>query len=229
MLVHSPLPITNPFHRAARNAASTSERGLAFFAYKCATGFSVAFVQIAVYMTIGRADVARSTELLRTPFDDALPFLPWTSFFYLPCYLAVFVLALAAVPRRSDFHRALFAMGIVGGIAAILHALVPATYPRPGLEPPYANAGEWFMAFVQRIDPPSNVFPSLHVAHSTALTFVLLRTRRRAGHAAMVLTLLLTASTLTTKQHFVVDLLSGGLLGYAAAFIAMELGRARRP
>ena len=149
--------------------------------HKCWTGVSVAALQISLYMAIGRADVARSTELLRTPLDDAIPFLPWTSFAYLPLYLAVFVLTMISMSSRRAFHRALLAMGLVGAVAMLAHVLIPATYPRPVLYAPYADLGEWFMAFVQRIDPPSNVFPSLHVAHSTALSLVLLKDRPRAG------------------------------------------------
>lgn len=201
------------------------ERGLAFLGHKCWTGLSVAFLQMAVYLGIGNAEVARSTDLLRTPLDDALPFLPWTSFAYLPCYVGVFVLALGAMPRRDAFHRTLLAMVLVGAVAAVAHLLIPATYPRPVLQAPYADAGEWFMAFVQRIDPPSNVFPSLHVAHSTALSLILLRERPRVGRWALLLTAALTLSTLTTKQHFLADLIAGGALGWAAAKVAMELGR----
>src|SRR5262245_56393987 len=153
-------------------------------AYKWLTGLGVAGLQILAYMAIGHADRPRSTELLRTVLDDAIPFLPWTSFCYLPFYLGVFVLALFAIRTRAVFHRALVALGLVGIVALACHALIPATYPRPVLEPPYADVGERFMAFVQAIDPPANVFPSLHVAHSVALTVVLLRHRPRVGRIA---------------------------------------------
>jgi membrane-associated phospholipid phosphatase len=190
--------------------------------YKWVTGLSVAGAQILLYMGIGRAELPRSTELLRTAVDDAIPFLPWTSFCYLPFYLGVFVLALFAIECRRVFHRALAAMALVGVVAAFFHALLPATYPRPILVAPYANLGERFMAFVQSVDPPGNVFPSLHVAHSVALSLVLHRHRPQAGRAAWVMTAALTVSTLTTKQHFIADLFAGAALGWGAATLALR-------
>lgn len=212
-----------------RGDARSEPQPWRFLWHKCWTGVGVAFLQVALYMSVGRADVARSTELLRTHLDDAIPFWPWTSFLYLPLYLAVFVLTLVATSNRRTFHRMLLAMALVGLAATLAHILIPATYPRPVLSAPYADFGERFMAFVQRIDPPSNVFPSLHVAHSTALSLMLLRDRPRAGRVALAMTFVLTLSTLTTKQHFLADLVSGGALGWAAARVArlaLEVGRA---
>ena len=49
----------------------------------------------------------RSTELLRTRLDDAIPFWPWTSWFYLPVLRGVFIIAIAASGARELFNRAL--------------------------------------------------------------------------------------------------------------------------
>ena len=62
------------------------------------------------------------------------------------------------------------------------------------------------MAWVQRVDPPGNVFPSLHVAQTTMLSLILLmRDRPRLGRVALVMATMLALSTLTTKQHFIAD------------------------
>ena len=41
-------------------------------------------LQSAVYFAIGYAKLARSTELLSTPLDAFIPFVPWTVWCYLP-------------------------------------------------------------------------------------------------------------------------------------------------
>ena len=43
-------------------------------AYKWTVGLSLAALQSAVYFGIGHLHLNRSTELLRTRFDDAIPF-----------------------------------------------------------------------------------------------------------------------------------------------------------
>ena len=76
------------------------------------------------------------------------------------------------------------------------------------LVPPYADISAAFLASVQHIDPPGNVFPSLHVAHTTMLALLLLKDRPRLGLVALAMATALALSTLTTKQHFIADVLS---------------------
>jgi membrane-associated phospholipid phosphatase len=193
-----------------------------FTVHKWAWGVGAAALQTAIYFFIGNAHFDRSTELLRTRLDDAIPFLPATAWFYLPIYAGIFLIALACFRTRIHFDRALAGVGIImlAGLAG--HRLVAAAYPRPLLHQPYASVSHTFMAWVQAIDPPGNVFPSLHVAHTSSLALFLHHENRRLGRVVIVLAALLAVSTLTTKQHFVADLLAGFAL---AAFTRILLLR----
>jgi len=72
---------------------------------------------------------------------------------------------------------------------------------------------ERFLAFVQRFDARSNSFPSMHtsVAMLTALHLV-----PHLGALAFVFPVLIALSCLFTKQHYVIDLPAGALLGWLA-------------
>ena len=107
-------------------------------------------------------------------------------------------------------------------LGALGHVFVGAEYPRPVLSPPYADISAMFLASVQRIDPPGNVFPSLHVAHTTMLALLLLEDRRRLGLVTLVMATALAISTLTTKQHFIADVISGYLLAFFGRWIALR-------
>jgi membrane-associated phospholipid phosphatase len=201
-------------------------------AYKWTLGVALALLQSAAYFGIGHAHLARSTELLRTPLDDAIPFWPWTVWCYLPFYASIFVLALAGIRSRALFDRGVRSVLLVIGIAAMGHLFIGAEYPRPILHPPYAGPSAAFMAAVQQIDPPGNVFPSLHVAQTSMLALLLWRDRPRLGLVAVVMAALLALSTLTTKQHFVADVVSGfllALLGRAVAVRGLTLRRGDLP
>ena len=72
---------------AASPAAPTSAE-LATPAYKWTIGLALAALQSLVYFGIGHLHLNRSTEILRTRLDDAIPFWPWTAWCYLPFYAA---------------------------------------------------------------------------------------------------------------------------------------------
>jgi len=190
--------------------------------YKWVTGLGAAAAQSAVYFAVGHARFARSTELLRTRLDDAIPFLPATAWLYLPFYAAIFAIALAGFQTRAYFNRALLGFGLILAVGLLCHRFIPAVYPRPVLHPPYADVSYAFMAWVQRIDPPGNVFPSLHVAHTWALALILHRENRRLGRLVLVMAALLALSTLTTKQHFVADVVSGLMLAAGTRLLVLR-------
>jgi membrane-associated phospholipid phosphatase len=190
--------------------------------YKWTLGLSAAAVQSLFYFGIGHLELHRSTELLRTRLDDAIPFWTWTSWFYLPVYAAIFIIAITGFRSRELFDRALKAVGLVMIVGALGHIFIRAEYPRPVLHPPYGDISTAFMALVQQIDRPGNVFPSLHVAQTSTLAFLLYRDRPRLGAFTIVLGALLALSTLTTKQHFIADMVSGYALAFAARAYAVR-------
>jgi membrane-associated phospholipid phosphatase len=211
-----------PAAAAPPSDASASAR------YKWTLGLAVAALQSTVYFGIGHLHLSRSTEILRTRLDDAIPFWPWTSWCYLPFYAGVFIIAIVGFRRRILFNRAVAAVIIVMTLGAVGHVFVGAEYPRPVLLPPYPDISSAFMASVQRIDPPGNVFPSLHVAHTTMLSLILLRDRPRLGLVALIMATMLAASTLTTKQHFIADVVSGYILAFLGSTWAVYPLRQRQ-
>lgn len=211
-------------------AAADPAGPLASPAYRWSLGLALALLQSAVYFGIGHAHLTRSTELLRTQLDDAIPFWPWTSWCYLPFYAGTFLIAIGGFRHKRLFNRTAVAVVMVMCLGALGHLFVGAEYPRPVLSPPYPNLSYAFMAWVQHIDPPGNVFPSLHVAHTSMLAFLLLRDRPRLGRVAVVMATLLALSTLTTKQHFLADVLGGYTLAFLGrAFALSSIGSKRLP
>ena len=207
---------------AATSVAAPVEAAPATARYKWTLGLSAAAIQSLAYFGIGHLHLTRSTDLLRTRLDDAIPFWTWTSWCYMPFYAAIFIICIVAFRNRFLFNRALGAVGLVMVIGALGHIFIAAEYPRPVLHPPYDSVSSALLGAVQRIDPPGNVFPSLHVAHTTMLSILLLRDRPVLGRVALVMATLLALSTLTTKQHFLADVVSGYLLAFLGATFALR-------
>ena len=191
-----------------------------FLAYKWAVALAIAVVGTLIYETIGRFELHRSTHLLDTALDRAIPLIPASSWCYQPLYVAIFVLAIFAFRTRRVFHLGcvcIFANIVVGALG---HFFVRAEYPRPILPLPHPDLSTAFLAFVYKIDPPGNVFPSLHVAHTFVLAFMLELDRSRWSKTALVMAILLALSTLTTKQHFIADVLAGLVMALLARWWA---------
>ena len=202
--------------------SSPSASEIASPAYKWTIGGALALVQSAVYFGIGHLHLGRSTETLRTRLDDAIPFWPWTAWCYLPFYAGVFLIAVAGIKRRAVFNGAAQAVLVVMALGAIGHVFISAEYPRPVLMPPYRDISAAFLAAVQHIDPPGNVFPSLHVAHTTMLSLILIKDRPRLGRVALAMATALALSTLTTKPHFIADVVSGYVLAFFGRWLALR-------
>ena len=196
--------------------------GWRFAAYKWACGLTAAAIQTTIYFVVGQAHLSRSTEILRTRLDDAIPFLPVTSWFYLPIYAGIFIIAIIGFGTRVHFDRALRGVFLVMLVGLVGHLLVGAEYPRPLLKPPHASLSAAFLALVQAIDPPGNVFPSLHVAHTSSLALILHHENPRLGRVVMGLAALLALSTLTTKQHFIADVVAGFALAALSRVVVLR-------
>lgn len=196
--------------------------GPSFLAYKVLCALVATALQSSLYFWIGQRPLPRSVDLLRTRLDDVIPFWPRTAWLYLPVYFLIFVVAVVGFRTRRHFDRALVAFACNVVIGAAGHLLIAAEYPRPVLRPPFSGPSELFLAWVQSVDPPGNVFPSLHVAHSSALALILHHENRRLGRVVICLALVLALSTLTTKQHFIADVISGFFMAGLARWLLLR-------
>jgi membrane-associated phospholipid phosphatase len=203
--------------------------GASFLVYKLVLGLVTGFLGFLIYQGLGRADLHRSTALLDTAFDRAIPLLTWTTWFYQPLYVGIFVVGLIGFRSKFLYDRAIIGIWANVVVGALGHYFIRAEYPRPVLPIPYPDISTWFLAQVHRIDPPGNVFPSLHVAHTFMITFLLSLDRPRLGRVALVMSILLALSTMTTKQHFVADVVAGLAMAFMArAWANREVARLYR-
>ncbi|MBO7727727.1 MAG: phosphatase PAP2 family protein [Oscillospiraceae bacterium] len=146
--------------------------------------------------------------------DAAVPFLPWTIVIYFGCFGAwfLFYCYIAGLPReRADRF---FCSNILGKAVCLLFFLfLPTTMARPDVSGP--SFWEFAMRFLYSVDTPDNLFPSIHCLNSW-LCWAGVRGNRvvpfRIRAAALITAIFVCLSTLTVRQHVLVDVLSGILL-----------------
>ena len=149
---------------------------------------------------------------LRLPIDDAIPYVPAWVWIYSCLYYPVIVY----INFVTDSPRHFLYMAMSYIVLLVFQMAFFVTFPvstpvewREGVL--RRGRSERFLAFVQRYDAPSNSFPSMHtsVAVLTAMHLV-----PHLGMWAWSFPVLIAASCVFTKQHYVVDLPAGAGLGW---------------
>lgn len=192
--------------------------GRSGFLHRFAAGLGIAAVLLGVYQLVA-AEVQPGPWDLSTPLDQAIPFLPWTVWFYLPGYAMMFVVAVVVIEDWATYLRTAAALVVAAIPAWTTHALFPVAYPRPAT-PDGPGLDAAMMRWLHAFDPPENTFPSMHVAAAGVIMLATWPVRRDAGVITSVLGSLMMVSVLTTKQHFLADILGGWVMaGLAWALV----------
>lgn len=181
---------------------------------------------LVVLYFYGIAKLAGPPSLLPlTTIDLAVPLLPWTVWIYGSGTKAAF-LGWMTVPDGRAGRRLFWTLAICAAVTSVAFIAWPTTYPRE-LYPLPAGTSATLREFadLRDTDSPSNCFPSLHVALAWGLALNWAGWLRRGGSPrAAVLPIVwavaVSIGTLTTKQHYVVDVPAGLLVGVGAFLVA---------
>lgn len=149
------------------------------------------------------------TRLWPTAIDRAVPFVDWTIWLYCSYYIFLF---LPFVVCRDPVRAARVLYGLMAN--SILGGLIFLLWPTAGevQQPLLEGISGLLWSALLNADRPTNYFPSLHVANACICAVALSREKNAWRYVAPVWTLLIVVSTVTTKQHFVIDLPAGMVL-----------------
>ena len=190
-------------------------------------------VNLAVYYG-GRLLSGKSPHrCLETGLDRAIPLLPWMIFFYwIGCVFWIVSYAQGMALEKGGRGRFLTAH-ILGEIVCFLFfVLLPTTMARPEVNG--NGPGALLLRLTYRLDSADNLFPSIH-CFASWLSWIGVRGDKRVPlmfrRLSLVLALAVCVSTLTVKQHVVVDAAAGILLAelsYLAAGAILRQREVRR-
>jgi membrane-associated phospholipid phosphatase len=187
----------------------------------CSAAVVTILVCAAMYFVPQHWHFGRPVELPLTALDRAVPFWPLSGLVYYAAFVfqvAVFLL----LPGRELATRYLYAALVAQVVGMVCFLFWPTLYPRE-LYPMPAGTGAIGASLVHHVrltDAPVNCLPSLHVS-SVTLSALALRGTRWFGAAALI-ALACALSTLTFKQHYVVDVIAGAALGSAAWWLCFR-------
>ncbi len=171
------------------------------------------------YHVIVALNRGRTMYMPELPLDRAITVEPVWMLAYASIWIFAF-LPVFVVRQPALTRRAMFAALTVIVIAYVGFLVYPTVLPRAD------KVGEGFfeksLEVIYSLDPPYNCFPSLHVAWAFVAALTCYRVHRGVGIVALVWAAIIGVSTLYTKQHYVLDVIAGIAIAYAAYLIFLR-------
>lgn len=156
------------------------------------------------------------------PIDNWIPFNRFFAipYYYWYFYIAITVLTMFFQRNSKNYYKLVFSMSLGVLLSSIIYIVFPTYVPRTEL------AGNDFLTGMIRriysIDPPYNCFPSMHVLYSFICCWYLLLFKRIGwwfDSLNILSFVMITLSTVYTKQHYTPDILGGMAVGALVCII----------
>lgn len=155
-------------------------------------------------------------HLIGNFIDDKIPF---TKCFIIPYYiwfLLIFAIPYYLYKKDKDLlSKYIISYVVCAIVATIIFTVYPSTVARPDYLP-NNNILNIMVNIIYWVDnPPINCFPSMHCAISMLFILTISNSKQTKLHNKIIIILisiLIMASTLYTKQHVFIDLVSGDII-----------------
>lgn len=153
--------------------------------------------------------------------DKIMPIVPWTIFIYLSEWF-IYLIVLSFIFDKLTFRRLLLSFMLTFLISMCVFFLYPTIITdRPNVD----GVGITYLLFklLHFIDNPVNCFPSQHVAIVTIPPIIFWKYNKKLSLLFWIWAILVSISTLTTKQHYFVDILGGMILAWVSVALADKI------
>lgn len=154
--------------------------------------------------------------------DDVFPYWPIWSWVYSFLYYPAIIYLIWVVGSPRHYNHMAMSFFVLLALQMAFFLFFPVETPAHWRT---INQGrswsERFLQYVQKFDAPLNCFPSMHVS---VATLTALHAQATLGHWAFAFPVLIAISCVFTKQHYIVDLPFGAVLGWASfrVFVWMQ-------
>ncbi|MCL4393808.1 MAG: phosphatase PAP2 family protein [Chloroflexi bacterium] len=169
-----------------------------------------------------------SVVFLKTPLDELIPVVPPFVIPYVSLEPVVYgTLVLFLLFRTRVFQSAALSMIAAWFVSYAFYLFLQSYVDRPALVG--TDTLTQMIRGVYASDNPYNDFPSLHTSLSTILAVHWLRVDRRLGSLVALWFVLIIASTVFVKQHYVPDVVAGLLLGLGVSRVFLRVVDRHKP
>lgn len=168
------------------------------------------------YFWCQRHQLARPREL-KLAIDEWIPYRPHWVWIYSFLYYPVILYINWIVESSNQFTHLAVSYLLLLLFQMVFFVMFPVVTPESWRATNQRRTcSERFLALVQRFDAASNSFPSMHVSVAMLTSLHLYPIH---GRWVFGFPFLIGLSCLFTKQHYLIDLPAGALLGWAAFYM----------
>lgn len=174
----------------------------------------------SLYLLTNHFPLFEPKLLHMTWIDQAVPFIPETFWIYTSEYY-LFAVVFFTAKNLHNVNKYLYSFFILQLISISFFIVYPTTYPRELF--PLPSDLDWLTyALFENLrvaDQPTSCLPSLHVSSCYLSSFIFLDEQRKKFPFFFIWATLVGLSTLTTKQHYLVDVIAGLFLAVAVYWV----------
>ena len=168
---------------------------------------------LACYMIPNKFPLREPYSIPPTVIDQMTPYSVEWIWIYVSYYIYIFGIYLV-VSNQETRSRMVYSYLSSSAFSSLIFFAFPTTIPRES--PPQLNTNQlsdWAFSFIKSADANLNCLPSMHIAVSVLASLVVRRESKFWGNVGLVWTLLISYSTMATKQHYFLDVVTGAAYG----------------
>jgi len=160
---------------------------------------------LILYQLANRVHIIEPKLLSFGYVDSIMPFWPWTVWIYFTEYL-FFVYAYFGMKSLNLVTRYYYAYMTILLVSIVTFIFYPVTFPRADYPAEGDSISVFALNFLRTyMDAPANCLPSLHVSSCYISSLCFWRESRTKAILLCGWSTLVAISTMTTKQHYFID------------------------
>jgi membrane-associated phospholipid phosphatase len=177
--------------------------------------FVGAISTLVLYQVTNRVHLFEPKLLPFDRIDNLMPFYPWTVWVYFTEYI-IFFCAYFGLKKNENVTRYFYSYIAILLISVFVFVVYPVTFPRADYPTASSTISELALDFLRKnMDSPANCLPSLHVSSCFISAFCFWGESRAKAVIYAIWSFAVAISTMTTKQHYWVDVWTALLLTIA--------------
>ncbi len=156
--------------------------------------------------------------------DSGIPFIPQTVWIYLSEYVFFYSIYLIC-KDIVNLNRYIYSFMALQLVSVLIFWLWPTTYPRdayPLVQDSMDRVTYFVFNSLRQTDSPANCAPSLHVSSVYLSSFLFLKEQKEKFKWFFLWGTLIAISTLTTKQHYVIDVVTGFMMAVGVFWLFIK-------